>query len=87
MKQIKEGASKSIPTEGDYDPMTDAQAIPTMCTAVFDALPVKAKIFIANIVGMGQKAIDLYHGKDALNNMFGIDCSPKNSIKDLDFQK
>ena len=68
-QRIKEGASRSIPTEGEYDPMTDAQAIPTMCTAVFDALPAKAKIFIANIAEMGQKSINLYHGKDALNDM------------------
>lgn len=68
-QRIKEGASRSIPTEGEYDPMTDAQAIPTMCTAVFDALPAKVKIFIANIAEMGQKSINLYHGKDALNDM------------------
>ena len=78
---------KSIPTEGDYDPMTDAQALPTMCTAVLDALPFHAKIFIANIADMGQTSINLYHGNDALKDKLRNRLFSKELNKSLGFPK
>ena len=84
-KQIKNGAPKCISSK--YDNVTDALALPMIDTAIFDALPVEARAFLANIAEMGQKAIDLYHGENALKDKLWNRLISKELKKRLGFTK